>query len=210
MEKLMSEESQECPATLARSSDLVAALGRMRMLPGEDGSLFEAFRAQVMADVKPRDVIEQILVNEFVCQHWEALRWRRYKANLLNLASERTRERLAGPGGAASATDSPDQLIIGEMEVAMSGAFAAMLGHKLSLLERLDTLLESAEARRASALRDLHRHREALAQEVQQVARRIEEAEFRTLDEEDVKPLPAHEDERLGRLPAVDDERLKK
>jgi hypothetical protein len=45
-------------------------------------------------------------------------------------------------------------------------------------------LLENAEARRAAALRVLHRHREALAPEAQQAAQRVEHAEFRTLEDD--------------------------
>jgi hypothetical protein len=152
-------------------ADVTAELGCMPMLPGEDAQVFAKFRADVMAAAKPRDVIEQILVGEFVCQYWEAIRWRRYKANLLRLSSERTRARLAAGGGV-------EDLIVGETEVFMSGAFARALGEKLSLIERLDFLLESAEARRASALRELHRHREALAAQTEKAAQRIEDAEF--------------------------------
>jgi hypothetical protein len=52
-------------------------------------------------------------------------------------------------------------------DIMTCGAFAAALGEKLSLIERLDVLVENAEGRRASALRELQRYREALAEQAQ-------------------------------------------
>jgi hypothetical protein len=60
-----------------------------------------------------------------------------------------------------------------------TAAFAETLSAKLALLERLDFLLENA--RRASARRELHRHREALAAQAQRAVQRVEDVEFRTL-----------------------------
>ena len=174
------------PATTAAAITMYVAteLGRVRMLPGEDARLFEEFRAAVIADVKPRGAIEQTLIGNFVRYHWHALRWARYKENLLHLPTERTRARLTATANGAAAGTAEDALIIGETDTIMCGAFAEALSEKLALVERLDFLLENAEARRASALRELHRHREALATEAQRAVRRVEDAEFRTLDDE--------------------------
>ena len=175
------------PATALSPTDQADELGRMRMLPGEDAQLFEELRAAVIADLQPRGIVEQIFVGEFVCQRWQALRWRRSQTNLLDLATERTRERLAAPSEAGSPTGinaAAHNLIVGEAAVAMSGAFASTLGLKLGLLERVDALLGCAQARRGSALRDLDRHREARARR-EQAAKRIEEAEVLTLDDAD-------------------------
>jgi hypothetical protein len=158
--------------------------------------VFEAFRAAVIAEVEPRGIIEETLVGNYVRSHWDALRWARYKENLLHLSSERTRARLAAPAAGAPA----DALIVGETDIMMCGAFAAALGEKLSLVERLDVLLEKAEGRCASALRELHRHREALAAQAQRATQRVEDAEFRTLEDGGDKRLKG----RVRKSPALE------
>ena len=56
-------------------------------------------------------------------------------------------------------------LVLGEADRELGGALSEKFGMKLDVLERLDFLLEGAQARRSRALLELHHHRETMGGE---------------------------------------------
>ena len=164
------------------TTTLPAEFGRLRMLAGEDPTIFAQFRARVLAHFKPRDVFEEILVDQFIYHEWEARRRRRDKTNLLHLSTQRSAAAVAS--AAESGIAAGDVLVLGVAEGVMCGALAETLERKLDVLERINVLLEKDEAQRTSAMREIQRHREAVAEQGRRPVQRIEDAEFRTLDED--------------------------
>jgi hypothetical protein len=161
------------------STTPLADLMQTRMLPGEDPKAFERLCARVFADAKPRDAFEELLVLDYLHYAWEALRLRRYKDNLLQvrapdglvpvltplLGGDEDRAQAVTAGWSSGA---PRRVRAGENYLAKAGLtmdarMAETLAINLDDVERLDYLLEPAEARRASALRELAHHRETLA-----------------------------------------------
>jgi hypothetical protein len=122
---------------------------------------------------------------------WEARRLRVLKAGLLN-ASEVTGLRLVlepavgsrvGPlldkwyGGDVAARKEVDALLkqIGHSRDAV---MAQTLAAKLPDIESIDRMIANAEGRRSAALRELDRHRDAVAERQRRPAAHVEDAEF--------------------------------
>lgn len=172
-------------ADLVAVSHLMAALGRVRLLPGEDPQLFEQLRTRIFAAMQPRDIIEELFVIDLVHDTWDVLRHRRDKNNLLGIGDESTGAVLSREMGtdalARGNGRAQDLVILGEADTIMTPGFAATLKNKLHLLHGVTELVERAQAGRTMALRELQRHREAGAKVVKP-AQQIEHAEFRTLD----------------------------
>jgi hypothetical protein len=180
----VSDDAEATPTSADEipTTTLPAKFGRLRMLPGEDPNLFAQFRARVLADLKPRDVFEELLLDQLIYHEWEARRRRRDKTNLLHLSTERSVAAVASAADRGIAAG--DVLILGVAEGVMCGALTETLERKLDVLERIDCLLEKDEAQRTSAMREIRRHREAVAEQGRRPVQRIEDAEFRTLDED--------------------------
>jgi len=56
-----------------------ALFGPPLLLEGEDAAAYDELLARVYAAVQPVNIIEEILINDFVFLEWEVLRWRRLK-----------------------------------------------------------------------------------------------------------------------------------
>jgi hypothetical protein len=158
---------------------------------GEDPAAYDEFLARLSADVKPRDVIEQILVRDALDQTWEILRMRRLKAGLLTSAML---NQLLGKFEPAElmhqwAVRDPDAIEDVNRLLALEGlnvenVAVVALSAEIESFERIDRLIMNAEARRNAALRELERHRTTLAQDLRQASDDVVEADF-----EDVAPV---------------------
>jgi hypothetical protein len=173
---------------------LLDGLMQTRALPGEDPVLLQRLLARVIAEVKPGDVIDTLLVTDFVHAAWEVLRLRRYKDNLLQIRARRGMVPVLTPlvdhdtevaelygddwytGSAEGVQNLAD--LLGAAGLTMDAAMTQTLTGHLDLFERLDCLLEGAEKRRAGALRELRAHREALALAAQKAVRDLEIAKM--------------------------------
>ena len=54
------------------------------MLEGEDATDYDALLARICAAVNPRDIIDEMFVNDSVDLQWEVMRWHRLKTELMN------------------------------------------------------------------------------------------------------------------------------
>ena len=54
------------------------------LLEGEDADAYQALQARIHAAVQPRDIIEEIFVNDVIALQWEILRWRGLKRSLVS------------------------------------------------------------------------------------------------------------------------------
>lgn len=110
--------------------------------------MYHEFFARVSRVVKPRDFLEEIWVREIVDLSWEILRMRRLKAPLV---SEGLTLRAFNLG---------------------------TIGPKIDAVERIDRMIMNAEARRNAALREIERHRTAVAEALRRATDDIVDAEF--------------------------------
>src|SRR6266478_5480458 len=61
----------------------LALFGPPLLLEGEDAAAYDELLARVNAAVQSVNIIEEILINDFVVLEWEVLRWRRLKLSLI-------------------------------------------------------------------------------------------------------------------------------
>jgi hypothetical protein len=64
----------------------------------------------------------------------------------------------------------------------MDDVLAEASASEIDSLERFDSMVASAEARRNNALREIDRHRSTLGAALRQVIEEVEEAEFRDVE----------------------------
>lgn len=111
----------------------------------------------VRAAVQPRDSIEEIWVRDIVDLVWDSQRLRRVKAAYWD-----------NEAASEAALD----------DVSTDVAYAKALSNRLSGLDRLDGLIASMEARRATVLREIDRRRAAITAQGAGKSSTVEDAEF--------------------------------
>jgi hypothetical protein len=70
-------------SSVSGQAQRLALFGPPLLLEGEDAAAYDELLARVYAAVQPVNIIEEILINDFVFLDWEVLRWRRWKFNLI-------------------------------------------------------------------------------------------------------------------------------
>lgn len=155
----------------------------MVMLGGEKEADFEEFERRAHEDLRPCDVIEEVLVMDFTRAVWEALRYTRLRDAFLSLYRVEGKRRAVSiaQGEAAYGLDAEakmlaldllssdrvvsnlaqrrlDGLNVGKAEVATM----AISLHSKSLRD-FEDLIDRANRRKNDALRELRRHRAELA-----------------------------------------------
>jgi hypothetical protein len=140
--------------------------------------------------VSPSDIIEKFWVHDIVELMWEAFRLRRLKVSLLNADARRGLTHILDPlMGYSEARDLADawhardtaarkavKRALKQADLTMDAVMAEPLSLKLDQTERIERMIAAAEARRASILREIDRHRAALA--TSRTTQAIEDAEF--------------------------------
>ena len=162
------------------------------LLEGEDEALYAKLLTQVTAAVAPTDVIEEFWVRDVVDLLWEAMRLRRLKASLLRSSTNKGLEQLLtsligyieaaelANGWYAREKDAVKEVqkLLDSAGLTMDSVMSQTLSWKLNDVERIDHMLASAEARRHMVLREIDRHRAAVALRLQLAAKQVEDAEF--------------------------------
>jgi hypothetical protein len=186
-------------------------LGPPPLLEGEDSAAYGDLLARISAAVKPADIFEEIWLREFLDLAWEALRYRRLKAAVLNGASvnglaDVLRPLIVVRGLSSEGDCPPDDMFkkstglarlwaarnreaVAEVDALLAGAdltmdavYARGLVCNLDQIERIERIIVSAEARRNGVLREIERHRATLGRELKRVLRETEDAEFTVIE----------------------------
>lgn len=186
---------------LERSLPELSFFGPKALLNGESEEGYNAVWRQVRDAALPTDFIEEMWVRDVVDALWETLRLRRMKVELLNASRweglqailVQTRSILDGSSAdlvmSWASRDAGALKKVHEHLQKLGLNDAAIDAHTLTAnldkLEKLDIMLLRADARRNSALQEMHRRKEFKAR-VQQALQDVQDAEF-----EDVTP-PSH------------------
>ena len=197
-------ELPDCPVHMPDSRSAAAArrrgLRRLRRPPGAHLGGGEA-----------GGIFEEIWLREFLDLAWEALRYRRLKAAVLNGASvnglaDVLRPLIVVRGLSSEGDCPPDDMFkkstglarlwaarnreaVAEVDALLAGAdltmdavYARGLVCNLDQIERIERIIVSAEARRNGVLREIERHRATLGRELKRVLRETEDAEFTVIE----------------------------
>lgn len=155
------------------------------LIDGESAADYEAFRADCLSAVGPKDAIERVWLEDFVQCTWEIRRLRKYRSVYLQAARQDAlywllhqlgMELLNAKGIALKwmcsdreARRSVEQLLLKNgMSVDTIVAKAAI--REMRAMETIDKLIASNENRRNSAIRELERRREGLARRAREFA----------------------------------------
>jgi hypothetical protein len=213
-------ESETCPPDPDQASRSgYGDLGSPVLLDGENRAEYEQLLARVTADVEPRDILEEFGVKDIVDLVWEAWRLRRLKANLLKLSARHGLKEVLEPlvrevdpkdpvstilnAHSAGAlvqnwyAKDPNALkqvdaLLRAADLTMEQVNAQTLAIKLDDIERIDRMIALAEARRNAALREMDRHRKALAEQLRRATDIVEDAEFAAIPTQTGAPRPGH------------------
>jgi hypothetical protein len=147
-------------AAVPQPPERIAFFGPPPLLDGEDTSAYGDLLARVSAAIRPKDILEEIWLRDFLDLAWETLRWRRLKAALVS--GTVSQGLTAGLTGEA--------------------ALARALAYRLDEVERIDRMIASAEARRNAVLREIERHRSTLGRELRRLVPEAEDAQFEVIE----------------------------
>ena len=202
----------------------ISVLGPAPILEGEDGNAYDELLERVSSDVKPKGIVEEILVQDVVNLTWEILRWRRLKTARLSSSVLKLLSQFVGRRMRRKSKDAKISLLVPEFmptspradklankwaagdpdavdrvgklmeaaNVTIDLVSADALIDSLDIIERIDHMTTLAEGRRSSILREIDRHRAALAESLRATLKDVEEAEF-----EIVEPATADVDETV-------------
>ena len=162
------------------------------LLEGEDAAAYQVLLERVATALGPADVLEEVWVRDVVELVWEVLRLRRLKARLVAAAACEGMAEVLKPLMPEHEACSLARSWAARREPAMEKVKAALAGAELSMdhvtartlsvrmaeFERFDRMITAAEARRASALRELDHHREYFSQRLRRALKPIEDSEI--------------------------------
>jgi|GEM_PF-2878898 len=170
------------------------------LFPGEKPADYEALEARVVAAVAPKDGLEEFWVEDVTVLIWEMQRLRRIKAGIIRAAMPDALEAILKPvtdsATAASLVNgwrvqdaNAQQQVDGILELlkmTMDDVAAYAVQQRIKHIDKINTMIMQAEARRNAALREIERHRDLLAARLRAAAA-IEDAEFKEIETTEVE-----------------------
>jgi hypothetical protein len=181
------------PAPAALDPELRQILGPPPLFEGESEAAYHQLYDRLRSAVSPKDVIEEIWVRDLADLVWETNRLRRLKAKLMDAARWQGMAAVLESVGIASYLAKQDASayasgdsrakakvdpMLGKAKADRAIIEAQTLAARISDFERFDRLIMSSESRRNAVLREIDRHREAIALRVREALTEIEDAEF--------------------------------
>ncbi len=181
------------------------------LIEGENEADYQAFREGCLREVKPKDAIETVWLQDFIDYTWEAQRLKRMKGALIEAEKCKATEGLirffADDNLANEAKSLSKEWSRGEQETVeyvealfkehgISGAtvMAKAVVGCLETLESLDKLIGFYDYRRDAALRELEKRRDSLTKRAREFGEAmvtdVEPEEPQELDDV-ISPLPA-------------------
>jgi hypothetical protein len=165
-------------------------LRKLPLISTESRETFEALRHAVLSRVRPRDIFEELYLDEFICAQVEVDRYMRAKRGVLDLAVPRAVDKLlkySRQNDLALDIDGHDEAVkknwlsdpqfrknyLAQLaKSGLSGATieGAAIEDKIEPLLRIDFLLERAEKRRDKCLTILTEYRRELGEVLHNVS----------------------------------------
>jgi len=206
MKQQLDQDMRKDPQSAAEPVRLIC-FGPAPLFDGEDSAGYDDLLARVSGAIKPADIIEEIWIRDIVGLTWEALRWRRARAALLSASRhvgiQHLLEPLCGLGEAIDLSEQwarrDDEAVaavdrtLATAGLPLDAVMAQTLAAQIDLVERIERMIVSAEMRRNATLREIERHRSALAARLREATRddAIPEAEFEMIDAPPTSPKAA-------------------
>jgi hypothetical protein len=173
--------------------ELREIFGPPPLYEGESEEDYGNLHHRIRQTVAPSDVIEEIWVRDLVDLTWETLRLRRLKAKFMDAASSKGIEHVLENSGldyfeqrqlldgwVNGEVDARKQInqLLEKSGLDKTTVQAQTLAARLDDFERIDRLIMQSEARRNAVIREVDRHRDAVARRLRDAISDIEDAEF--------------------------------
>ncbi len=151
------------------------------MLIGDDDALFERLEAEIVAEINPQDILENLWCRDVVERSFDILRLRRWKSQFVELREviavsvllKQSSDRIHYPerieslvnGWGAGSEDAIDRVyeVLKHTDREHSHIEAQAVGSNLEALGAIENLLLSNEIRRDSIIREIERYRDVKA-----------------------------------------------
>ncbi len=170
--------------------------GPLPLWDGEDVARYNEFRAKVLADIEPGDVIERVLTNDFVVSEWELSRLRLLLANLMRGNAYKGLCEILSPlngplqaktlseGWLARKPDAVEEVnkVLTAAGLSMDTVMAQTFSVELDAIERINRMIEAAERRRNRCLHEICLHRETLGQTLRRAVHQLEDGQLRVIE----------------------------
>ena len=182
----------------SRFAALDACLGEPPLLEGEDRSAYETLSKQIQIAVEPRDEVEYLWVRDVIALTWEIQRLRRLKTSYLASSKPVGLKELLDPRisdyferkelihactlGDEGAEEELDN-ILSASKLTREAIVAESFVAKIDDFEKFERMIALAEARRLTIIREVDRHREALARQLRDAVD-AQDADYRVIDKE--------------------------
>ena len=157
----------------------------------EDHAAYDDLLTRISAALQPGDILEDIWVRDVVDMVWDALRLRRLKTQLLTASayegmhailcrfldwqfSEQVARQWALREQSAV---TKAEAVLASAGLSSEAVTAQTLALKIDIVERIDRMMVTAEARRNSVLREIERHRASFARTLRRAVQDVEDAE---------------------------------
>jgi hypothetical protein len=179
-----SDNSKASAALTAPSMTDLSFLGAPPLIPGESAGDYEQLVSAVTNTMKPVDFMETIWTRDIVDLQWDIMRFRRIKADLITHRYKGSHDYLDVVGEPTEFEPTPAHNLLASIAaVNMRGDIATTVAVNIKILERIDHMVMTMEARRNAAYREAERHRIGLGERLRRAAEQVEDAEFREVDD---------------------------
>jgi len=179
-----SDNSKVSAALPAPSVTDLSFLGAPPLIPGESAGDYEKLASAVTNTMKPADFMETIWTLDIVDLQWDIMRFRRIKADLITHRYKGSHDYLKVVGEPTEfETTSTNNMLASIVAVSMRGDIAGVVAVNIKVLECIDRMVMTMEARRNAAYREAERHRIGLGERLRRAAEQVEDAEFREVDD---------------------------
>jgi len=165
------------------------------LFPGEKPADYQALEARVVAAVSPKDGLEEFWVEDVTVLIWEMQRLRRIKAGIIRAAMPDALKSILMPvtdsATAASLvngwrvqhaeTRREVERVLKQIQMTIDDVAAYAVQQGIKHIDKINTMIIQAQARRNAALREIERHRDLLAARLREAAA-IEDVEFKEVE----------------------------
>jgi hypothetical protein len=168
------------------------------LIEGEDLALYRALADRLLAEVKPLDIVEEMLAHDVIYLEWDIFIYRRHKVEFMSAKRFDAFASLSGLLAKVRREFSDyedkqlDELIdnwvyrdakspresndaVARAGLSRNVLMAATFFENIGDIGRIDELIAMAEARRNNALRELFRHRATLGRAMHHAIQQVED-----------------------------------
>lgn len=194
-------------ASDTREITLPSALTSLPLLDGEISADYENFQIACYSDLKPKGMIENIWVDDFVQYEWEIIRLRRMRTLILQSSRQNALSRLLDSlvpyyeikllprkqlayGWSTNDPNAVERVnsILKAHDLSLEAIISEAFKIHIDTFDKIDRLIENCTRRRNAAIRNLDKRRDDLAARMRKLASTVSDTTFVDVDGKRTEP----------------------